>query len=165
MRAWASSFYLLKKVSKHSWPVMHCFSSVLHSPVGRQHLHYFIFIFNFNFIPIPRIITCVCACAHEEEIRSRACAQTHARSLTHALTFFLHHWRPSCCSISVDFLSVTFYSQLSDIHKFVKLQTRNKKTSKSQLGNLNEATGMQLVTFPIIWQFCFVSSLCSVEVS
>jgi hypothetical protein len=107
----------------------------------------------------------VCACAHEEEIRSRACAQTHARSLTHALTFFLHHWRPSCCSMSVDFLSVTFYSQLVDIHKFVKLQTRNKKTSKSQLGNLNEATGMQLVTFPIIWQFCFVSSLCSVEVS
>ena len=153
-------------MSKHSWPVMHCFSSVLHSPVGRQHLHYFIRILCFQFHSNARdYYMCVCARGHEREITSRACAHTHTHTHSHTLTFFLHHWRPSCCSISVDFLSVTFYSQLVDIHKFVSLKTRNKKTSKSQLGNLNEATGMQLVMFPIIWQFCFVSSLCSVEVS
>ena len=141
---------------------MHCFSSVLHSPVGRQHLHYFIGILYFQFHSNARDYY-VCVCARMRERKHLA------RAHMHTLTFFLRHWRPSCCSISVDFLTVTFYAQLVDIqyyvHEFVNLKTRGKKTSKSQLGNLNEATGMQLVTLPINWQFCFVSSLCSVEVS
>ena len=111
------------------------------------------------------IITCVCARAHGREITSRASAHTKTHPLTHTLTFFLHHWRPSCCSISVDFLTVTFYAQLVDIqyyiHEFVNLKTREKKNLEIAVGKLKRGDGDAAchVTYQLAVLFRFVALL------
>ncbi len=165
MRPWATRVYLLKKVSKHSWPVMHCLSSVLHSPVGRQHLHILFLLFVFNFIPMQRIITCVCARAWERDYISRVRTYTYTLTHTHSLSFSITGVLLVVAFLSIFLVSHSTHNLSTYINLSTLKQETKQKTSKSQLGNLNEATGMQLVALPIIWQFCFISSLCSVKVS